>query len=198
MLHSQFIPSSPSPAVSTSLFSMSASLFLPCRQVHQYHFSRFHIYAFTIRYLFFCFLLHSVKQALGSSTSVQLTYILSFLWLSNIPLYICATVSSSVHLLTDIQVSFISWLFSIMIFSGYMPSSGIAGSQQFYSQFLKKFSYSSPQWLYQFTFPPTVQEGSLFFTSSPAFTVCRFFWMMAMWYEVTPHCSFDSHFSNKK
>ena len=32
------------PAVSTSSFSMSASLFLPCTQLHQYHPSRFHIY----------------------------------------------------------------------------------------------------------------------------------------------------------
>ena len=30
-----------SPAFSTSLFSMSSSLFLPCTQVYQYHFSRF-------------------------------------------------------------------------------------------------------------------------------------------------------------
>ena len=35
----QFIPSSPSPAVSTSL-----SPFLPDKYVHQYHFSRFHIH----------------------------------------------------------------------------------------------------------------------------------------------------------
>ena len=30
--------------MSTSPFSTSASLFLPCKQVHQYHFSRFHLY----------------------------------------------------------------------------------------------------------------------------------------------------------
>ena len=35
----------PSPPVSVSLFSMSASLFLPCKQVHRHHFSRFHIHA---------------------------------------------------------------------------------------------------------------------------------------------------------
>ena len=32
--------------------------------------------------------------------------------------------------------------------------------------FLKKSPHCSPQWLYQFTFPLTVQEGSLFSTSS--------------------------------
>ena len=38
------VPLSPSLAVSISLFSMYESLFLPCKYVHQYHFSRFHIY----------------------------------------------------------------------------------------------------------------------------------------------------------
>ena len=46
---------------------------------------------------------------------------------------------------------------------------------QFYFQFFKEPLYCSPQWLYQFTFPPTVLEGSLFSTFSPAFTVCRHF-----------------------
>ena len=32
------------PPLATSLFSTSVSLFLPCKQVHQYHFSGFHIY----------------------------------------------------------------------------------------------------------------------------------------------------------
>ena len=40
--------------------------------------------------------------------------------------------------------------------------------RQFYFQFFKEPPYCSPQWLYQFTFPPTVQEGSLFSTPSPA------------------------------
>ena len=33
------------PLVSIHLFSASVSLFLPCKPVHLYHFSRFHIYA---------------------------------------------------------------------------------------------------------------------------------------------------------
>ena len=44
MLLSQFVSPSPSLAVSTDPFSMSASLFLPCKQFQQYHFSRLHIY----------------------------------------------------------------------------------------------------------------------------------------------------------
>ena len=43
--------------------------------------------------------LHSVLEALGSSTSLLLTQIHSLLWLSHIPLYICATASVSIHLL---------------------------------------------------------------------------------------------------
>ena len=43
--HLPVCPNSPSPTVSTSLFSKSASLFLPCKQVHWYHFARFHMYA---------------------------------------------------------------------------------------------------------------------------------------------------------
>ena len=49
----------------------------------------------------------------------------------------------------------------------------------------------------KFTFPPTVQEGSLFSTPSPAFIVCRFFDDgHPDQCEVIPHCSFDLHFSN--
>ena len=42
-----------------------------------------------------CFsdLLHSVEPAQGSSTSLELIHIHSFLGLSNIPLYICTTSS---------------------------------------------------------------------------------------------------------
>ena len=45
MLLSSFVPLFPSLIVSTNPFSISASPFLPCKYVHQYHFSRFHIYA---------------------------------------------------------------------------------------------------------------------------------------------------------
>ena len=46
-----------------------------------------------------------------------------------------------------------------------------------------------------FILPPTVQEGSLFSTSSPGF-VCRFFDDgHTDWCEVVSHCSFDLHFS---
>ena len=66
-----------------------------------------------------------------------------------------------------------------MVFLGYISSSRIWKS---YSSsdfsFLRNLS-CSPQWLYQFTFPPTVHEGSLFSIPSPEFIV--FFWWWPFW-----------------
>ena len=68
---------------------------------------------------------------------------------------------------------------------------------QFYSQFLKESPYHLSQWQYQFTFPPKVQECSLFSTPSPAFIVCRLCDDgHSDWCEVIYHCSFDLHFSD--
>ena len=81
---SRFIPPTPHfpTLVSIRLFSTSVSLFLLCKPVHLYHFSRFHIYALIYD---ICFslsdLLHSVWQSLGPSTSLQMTQFRSFLWL---------------------------------------------------------------------------------------------------------------------
>ena len=66
--------------------------------------------------------------------------------------------------------------FSILVSSGYIPRSGTAGSYgSFNPSFLRKSPYCLSWWLYQFIFPPTVQKGSLFSTTSPAFIVCRLF-----------------------
>ena len=49
----------------------------------------------------------------------------------------------------------------VTVSSGYMPSSRIAapcGSFIPSCSFLKESPYCSPQWLHQFTFPPTVQH----------------------------------------
>ena len=46
---------------------------------------------------------------------------------------------------------------------------------QFYFQFFEESPYYLPQWLNPFTFPPPVQEGSLFSTHSPAFVIYRLF-----------------------
>ena len=68
----------------------------------------------------------------------------SFLWLSSIPVYVYATYYLSIHLLKDIYVVFMSWPFNsaavnigvhvsfqVIVFSGYMPRSGIAGALYF-------------------------------------------------------------------
>ena len=85
-----------------------------------------------------------------------------------------------------------------MVFCGYVPSSGIAGSYAIlFLVFFKEYLYCSPQWLYQFTFPPTVQEGSTFFIPSPVLTVCRYFYDgHSDVCEVLPDCSFGLNFSN--
>jgi len=90
--------------------------------------------------------------------------------------------------------------FSILVSAGYMPRSGTAGSYDgFIPSFVRKSLYHLPEWLYEFTFPPTVQEHSLFSTPSPAFIVCRLFDEgRSDWCEVISHCSFDLHSSNNE
>ena len=98
--------------VSIHLFSTSVSQLLPCKPVHLYHFSRFHIHALIYD---ICFslsdLLDSVWQSLDPSTSQQMTQFRSFLWLSNIPLYICTTTSLSIRLSMGNQTP---WLQTIL------------------------------------------------------------------------------------
>ena len=82
----------------------------------------------------------------------------SFLWLSNIPLYICSTVSLSIHLLMDILSCFhilaivnsaalnigVHVSFSIMVSSGYLPSSGIVGSYGSFSSSVLRNLHTVP------------------------------------------------------
>ena len=93
----------PTPApLSTHPFPTFVSLFLPWK-FHLYHFSRFHIYAWIYDTCFsLSDWLYSLWQFLGPSTSLQMTQFHSFLWLSDIPLYICTTSSLSIHLSMDI------------------------------------------------------------------------------------------------
>ena len=95
-------------------------LHLPCPQVHSlclhlysclgirfistiFLFFRFHIYVLAYG---ICFslsdLLHYVWQTLCPSISLQIAQFCFFVWLRNIPLYICATSSLSSHLSMDI------------------------------------------------------------------------------------------------
>ena len=54
-------------------------------------------------------------------------------------------------------------------------------------------------WLHHFTFPPTVQEGSPFSTSSPTFVVsCLVNFPHSYWCEVVSHRGFDLYFPDGK
>ena len=70
MLLSQFIPPTPSPAVSVSLFSMSVSLLLSCTWVHQYHFSRFHMYVLIYDICFMFNFLRKHQTVVHSSCTI--------------------------------------------------------------------------------------------------------------------------------
>ena len=94
-----------SPCCAHSLFSVSASFFLLCKQAHQYQLSRsIYMCSYMIFVCFLSDLLHCII-ALGSSTSLELTQTHSFLWLSNVPPCVYTTASFSIHLSMDIQVA---------------------------------------------------------------------------------------------
>ena len=89
--------------------------------------------------------------------------------------------------------------FPVTVFSGYRPRSGTARSRgsSVFGHLLRDLYTVLHRGCYQFAFPPAVQDGSLFSTSSPAFIVCRLSDdYQSDWCEVIPHCSFDFHFSN--
>ena len=145
MLLSEFVPPSPSSSMSTSPYYMSVSLFLLCKKAHQYHFfSRFHnmfyICIALIYNMWFSLsdLLRAVWHTLSSSTSLQIIQFHSFLWLGNIPLYICILSSLSIHLSMTFRLLHIQALVNssemntgvrvslwIVVFSEYVPTSGL-------------------------------------------------------------------------
>ena len=88
--------------------------------------------------------------------------------------------------------------FSVLVFSGYMPRSGIAWLYGgFITSFLKNLHtifHSGCVNLHSHQ-----QEHSLFSTISPEFIVCRLLGDgHSDWYKVIYHCGFDLHCSNNE
>ena len=107
--------------------------------------------------------------------------------------HVLATVNSAA-VNNEIHVSL-----SILVFSGYMPRSGIAGS---YGGFIPGFLRIPHAVFHSGCInlqSHQVQECSLLSTPSPAFIVCKLFGDgHSNWYEVISQCSFDLHFSNNE
>ena len=70
---------------------------------------------------------------------------------------------------------------------------------QIYFSLFEEPPHSFPEWLHQFTFPPTVQEGSLFSAFSSTFVFsCLVNFPHSHWCEVVSHCGFDLYFPDGK
>ena len=87
--------------------------------------------------------------------------------------------------------------FLIILFSRYMPRSGVEESCGNYYQCFKEPPYCSPQWLVPIYIPTNIVGGFIFSTPFLAFIICRLFGDgHSDWSEVILHCNFDLYFSN--
>ena len=102
---------------------------------------------------------------------------------------------NSVAMKNGIHVSF-----SILFPQGICLWVGLLGHMVFlFIVFLRNLHIIFHSGCYQFIFPPTVQECSLFSTLSPAFIVSRLSDDgHSDQCEIISHCSFDLHFSNNE
>ena len=90
--------------------------------------------------------------------------------------------------------------FYILVSSGYMPRNGIAGSYGgFIPSFSKRISIPSSTVAVSIYIFTNSARAFLFFTSSPAFIVCRLLDDgHSDWCEGIFHCGFGLHFSNNE
>ena len=148
------------PLVSICPFSTSLSQLLPCKPAHLYHFSSFHIHALIYDICFslsdLTSLCMTVSRSIHVSTNDPISFLLMAEYYSIVYIYHIFFIHSSVdrHLgcfhdlaivnsaAVNIGVHVPFW---IIVFSGYMPSSGIAGSygNSIFS-FFKEPPYCSP------------------------------------------------------
>ena len=117
VLFSHLVPAYPSPSPYPQVHSLRLRHYsCPAPRFIRNIFFFFFFFRFDIYVLAYgiCFslsdLLHSVGHSLGPPTSLQMTQFRSFLWLNNIPSYICTTTSLSIRLLMGIQVASMTWL----------------------------------------------------------------------------------------
>ena len=202
MLLSPFIPlSPPSCPMFTSLFSLSASPLLSCKRFISTTFLD-SLYIRMLVYIGFSLsdLLHSMigSRFMYSLELIQMHSFFMAEWYSIIYMYHSFFIHSSVNDLdivnsvamnTGVHVSF-----SIMVFSGYMPSSRVVGSyDSFILSFFKSILSSIVDTLIYS--PTNSARGTLFYTPSPVVIVCRFFDDgHSDRCEVISHCSFDLNF----
>jgi len=100
-----------------------------------------------------------------------------------------------------VNVSFqFSYLFSFLFLLNIYPGVKLLSHMVFLFLVFEEPPFCFPQWLHQpptFTFPPTVCEGSLFFTFLSTFVICVPF--ADSYYnkcEVISHCYFHLYFPN--
>ena len=109
---SHFVPAYPSHSLCAQVHSLRLPLYsCPApRFIRTFFFFQIPYMCQHTVFVFLFLTYFTLYDRLSSSTSLQITQFRFCLWLSNIPLYICATSSLSIHLSMDTQVASMSWL----------------------------------------------------------------------------------------